>query len=66
MTANEEFIVTDVTLRSLVRLLKNQGYNLDSIKAQYDAEILDNVLSGAAPQYKHKSIALLDEVIKEA
>ncbi|ENW24074.1 hypothetical protein F925_01766 [Acinetobacter lwoffii NCTC 5866 = CIP 64.10 = NIPH 512] len=66
MGNNEESTVTDVALRSLVRLLKKKGYNLDEIKAQYDAEILGSELSGAAPQYKSKSMELLEQVIKEA
>lgn len=62
----KESALAEVTLSAFVRLLKNKGYDLDQIKAQYDAEILGGELSGSAPQYKLESIKYLEKVINEA
>lgn len=62
----KESALAEVTLSALVRLLKNEGYDLEGIKAQYDNKILSNELSGSNPQYKLESMKYLEKVINEA
>lgn len=61
----KESALAEVTLSALVRLLKNEGYDLEKIKAQYDTKILSNELSGSNPEYKLQSMRYLDKIIKE-
>lgn len=62
----KESALAEVTLSALVRLLKNEGYDLEKVKAQYDSKILSNELSGSSPTYKLESISYLEKIIKEA
>ena len=58
--------LSSVTLSAVINLLKMKGYDLEKIKEEYDSEILGNLLSGTAPQFKNESINLLDKHIKDA
>ncbi|PPC02533.1 hypothetical protein SOI71_05575 [Acinetobacter pittii] len=58
--------LSDCTLRALVNSLHMHGHDLDKILTEYDNEILDNRLSGAAPQHKLASIDHLKSIIAEA
>lgn len=58
--------LSNVALPALINSLKMQGYDLDSIFNEYDKHILDNKLSGSAPQHKHASIQHLKAMIDDA
>lgn len=63
---NNSVNIESVTLDALVRLLKLEGFDLSDIQKKYEAKILDNVLSGSGPEYKHKSIDVLKKAIENA
>lgn len=63
---NDLVNVESVALGALIRLLKLEGFNLSDIQQKYEAQILDNVLSGSNPEYKLKSIDVLKKAIDDA
>lgn len=65
MQLNKDELST-VALSALINLLKLKGYDLDQIKREYDQEILGNLLSGSAPQFKSASSNLIQNLINEA
>ncbi|MCR3924256.1 hypothetical protein NUJ08_03435 [Acinetobacter pittii] len=58
--------LSNVALPALVNSLKMQGFDLEIIFNEYNKHILDNKLSGAAPQHKHASIQHLKNMIDDA
>ncbi|MDM1771020.1 hypothetical protein [Acinetobacter indicus] len=58
--------LSEVTLSALVNSLKMHGHDLDQILKEYKSEILDNKLSGSAPQFKSASIEHLKTYIDDA
>lgn len=62
----DEAKLNDCTLRALINSLQLHGHNLDQIVADYESEILGDVISGSAPQYKNASIEVLKERVGEA
>lgn len=58
--------IANITLPALVNSLKMQGFDLENIFNEYNKHILDNKLSGAAPQHKYASIQHLKNMIDDA
>lgn len=62
----DEATLNACTLGALVNSLQLHGHDLDQILEEYESEILGNVISGSAPQYKNGSVDVLKERISEA
>lgn len=58
--------IESITLDALVRLLRLENFDLLDIQKKYEEKILDSVLSGSSPQYKHETIAVLRKAIADA
>lgn len=58
--------LSEVTLAALINSLKMHCHNLDQIFKEFEANILDNKLSGSNPHFKLASIKHLKNYIDDA